>query len=190
MASLDEIGQTAAALKEEGARFALTHCTSAYPPRYDQINLRVIPRLREQFDVLVGHSDHTPDLWTALGAVCLGARVIEKHFTLDRGLKGPDYHVSLEPDEFRTMVDAIRKMEAALGDKKTVYPEEQTVRDWAHHSVVACKDIPAGTTLGPETITVKRPGSGIPARHLENLYGRVAAAEIRRDTILQWEHVR
>ncbi len=186
MATLDEIEQTVSALKEEGTQFILTNCTSAYPPRYDQVNLRLIPYLSEKFDVLVGHSDHTPDLWTALGAVAVGAPLIEKHFTLDRALKGPDYHISLEPAELKMMVDGIRKLEAALGSKKNVYPEEQVVRDWAHHSVVSLCPIQAGNRILPEMIGVKRPGRGIPARYLENVYGRVVTRDIPANTILQW----
>jgi N-acetylneuraminate synthase len=189
MATLEEVEETVAVLKAERAPLVLMHCTSAYPPRYEQINLRVIPRLRERFGVLVGHSDHTPEAWTALGAVAMGAVVVEKHFTLDRALKGPDFHISLEPSEFRTMVEGIRKLEAALGDEKRVYPEEAVVRDWAHHSVVSLCDIPKGAVITPAMIGVKRPGRGIPAKHLEACYGRTAARAIPRDSLLRWEDV-
>ncbi len=189
MATIDEIGETVAALKEEKAIFMLTHCTSAYPPRYDQINLRFIPRLKEMFGVFVGHSDHTPDMLTALGAVAMGARVIEKHFTIARALKGPDAHVSLEPREFRAMVDAIRNLETALGSEKMVHPEEETVRHWAHHSVVSVKDIPAGAVITAEMVGVKRPGSGIPAKHLEEFYGRITKRDIPVNSLLKWEDV-
>ncbi len=189
MATLDEIEMTVEALRQEGAEFALTHCTSAYPPRYEEVNLGFIPVLRERFDVLVGHSDHTAEIWTALGAVAKGARLIEKHFTLDRGRRGPDYHVSLEPPEFASMVDAIRKLEAALGDDKQVYPDEQTVRDWAHHSVVSLRAIAPGTVLTAELIGVKRPGRGVPARYLDAFLGRTAVRDIPADALLSWEDV-
>lgn len=189
MSTLEEIREAVSALKDEGANFVLMHCTSAYPPRYDQINLGFIPILKEKFGVMVGHSDHTPDMWTALGAVVMGAKVIEKHFTLDRALKGPDHHISLEPDEFKMMVEGIRKLEAALGSEKKIYPEEQVVRDWAHHSVVSLCAIPAGTRILPEMVGVKRPGRGIPARYLKRLYGRVVTRDIPRDSILQWADV-
>jgi sialic acid synthase SpsE len=187
MATLDEIDETVSVLKAEGAQFMLMHCTSAYPPRYEQINLRVIPFLKERYGVLVGHSDHTPDIWTALGAAVLGANVIEKHFTLDRRLKGPDHHVSLEPEQFRTMVDAIRKLEASLGSEKKVHPEEEVVRSWAHHSVVSLSDIEAGTVMRAQILGVKRPGSGIPTRYLPQLYGRVAKRNIPANTLLKWD---
>lgn len=189
MATIEEIGETVSVLKAEGVKFVLMHCTSAYPSRYDQINLRFIPRLKEMFGVLVGHSDHTPDIWTALGAVAVGAKVIEKHFTFDRALSGPDYHVSLEPQEFRTMVEAIRKLEAALGSEKMVHPEEEPVRKWAHHSVVSLCDIPAGSIITAEIVGVKRPGWGVPAKHLEEFYGRVAKRDIPVNSLLRWEDV-
>ncbi|MDA2918673.1 N-acetylneuraminate synthase family protein [Desulfobacterota bacterium AH_259_B03_O07] len=187
MATIEEIEETVSVLKEEGARFVLMHCTSAYPPRYDQINLRFISRLKEKFGVIVGYSDHTPDMWTALGAVVIGAKVIEKHFTLDRALKGPDYQVSLEPHEFRTMVEAIQKLEDALGSEKKIHPEEQPVREWAHHSVVSLCKIPAGSVINPKMVGVKRPGWGVPAKHLEEFHGRVAKKDIPANSLLRWE---
>ena len=187
MATVEEIRETVAALREEGARFVLMNCTSAYPPRYDQLHLRFIPRMREAFGVPVGHSDHTPEWTSAIAAVAVGAVAIEKHFTLDRERGGPDRHVSLEPAELRAMVDAIRNVESALGDEKEVYPEEQVVRDWAHHSVVAVRRIPAGTTITANHVAVKRPGRGIPAKHLEDVIGKVAARDVAADTALRWE---
>ena len=187
MATVEEIEDTVSALKEEEASFVLMNCTSAYPPRYDDINLGFIPRMREMFGVMVGHSDHTPEMWTALGAVALGANVVEKHFTLDRGLKGPDYHVSLEPPDFRTMVEAIRKLEAALGSEKKVHPDEVPVREWAHHSVVSLCDIARGSTISRQMLGIKRPGRGIPAKQLDQLYGCVAKRDIPANSLLQWE---
>lgn len=189
MATVEEIGATVAALRAGGATFMLMHCTSAYPPRYETINLRFIPRLREIAGTLVGHSDHTPDIWTALGAVAMGARVIEKHFTLSRALKGPDHPVSLEPPEFARMVEAIRKLEAALGEDKQVHPEEAAVRAWAHHSVVTVRPIRKGATITAAMLGVKRPGWGIPAAELETLPGATARRDLPADTILQWDDV-
>jgi sialic acid synthase SpsE len=187
MATVDEILETVAALREEGATFALTHCTSAYPPRYDQLNLNFIPRLRELTGVPVGYSDHTPEGVSALGAVALGAVVVEKHLTLSKRLRGPDWHVSLEPDELRVLVESIRKLEQALGDEKRVYAEEQVVRDWAHHSVATVRPVPAGSAIADADVAVKRPGSGIPAKHLEEVVGRVAARDLDADQVLRWE---
>lgn len=189
MATLEEIRETVQALKEEGAEFVLMNCTSAYPPRYEEVNLGFIRRMKDLFDVLVGHSDHTSDIWAPLGAVVIGAKVIEKHLTPDRSLKGPDHFISLEPNEFRTMVEAIRKLEAALGSEKKVHASEEEVRRWAHHSVVSLCEIPAGAVITPEMVGVKRPGWGIPAKHLEQFYGRVYKRYIPANSLLRWEDI-
>lgn len=189
MATPDEIQEAVQALKEEDAEFMLMNCTSAYPPSYEEVNLGFIPRMREMYNLFVGHSDHTAEIWTPLGAVALGAKVIEKHFTPGHSLKGPDHHISLEPNEFRTMVVAIRKLEAALGAEKRVHPEEELVRQWAHHSVVSLCDILGGSVITPQMVGVKRPGSGIPAKHLEKFYGLVARRDIPANSLLQWEDV-
>jgi sialic acid synthase SpsE len=190
MATEAEIDETVEALRQEGARFMLMNCTSAYPPRYDQLHLGYMRVLRNRYGVLVGHSDHTPEATSAIAAAALGAVAIEKHFTLDRATGGPDKHVSLEPAEFRAMVDAIRNVEQALGDEKRVTEDEAVVRAWAHHSVVAVRDVAEGATLAAEDVAVKRPGSGIPAKHVEEVVGRVAARPIAADTPLQWADLR
>ena len=189
MSTLDEIRATVNYMKSLQADFMLTNCTSIYPSPYKAINLKLIPKYREEFDVLIGHSDHTPDMWTALGAISLGACVIEKHFTLNRALKGPDYLVSLEPYEFEEMVKAISKIYLALGDEKILHEQEIKVKDWAHHSVVAVKDIKKGDVLTKEMISVKRPGSGIPAKNLEKLYGMTANIDLKINSILQWSDI-
>ena len=189
MSTLEEVGRTVAALKEVGAVFALMNCTSAYPPRYEEVSLGLIRRLVEMFDVPVGHSDHTAEIWVPIGAVVAGARIIEKHFTADRSLMGPDHLVSLEPAEFRTMVDAIRKLERALDAEKKIHPGEEEVRRWAHHSVVSLCAIAAGTALTSELVGVKRPGWGVPARHLPEFVGRIASRDIPANTLLAWEDI-
>ena len=189
MSTVDEIRETVNYMKSLKAEFMLTNCTSIYPSPYKAINLNLIPKYREEFDVLIGHSDHTPDIWTALGATSLGACVIEKHFTLNRALKGPDYLVSLEPKEFEEMVKAIGKIYLALGDEKILHEQEIQVKDWAHHSVVAVKDIKKGEIINKEMISVKRPGSGIPAKNLEKLYGMKACVDLKINSILQWSDI-
>ncbi len=189
MSSFKEVAETVTFMKRHNADFMLTNCTSIYPPPYEAINLKLIPRFIEEFEVFVGHSDHTPDIWTSLGAIALGAKVIEKHFTLSRSLKGPDYAVSIEPKEFKQMVGAIKKIDLALGSEKKVYQDEIPVRSWAHHSVVTTMDVPRGKKLSNEMLNVKRPGSGIPAKYLEDLYSYKALRAIKKNTILQWEDV-
>ena len=189
MCTVEEIEETVNCLKDHNATFMIMNCTSIYPAPYEAINLNLIPEYTSKFDLLVGHSDHTPDIWTSLGAVAVGARVIEKHFTLNRALKGPDYEVSLEPDEFGQMVDAIGKIHAALGAEKQIHDDELMVRHWAHHSVVAIADIPEGTVLQRDMIFVKRPGRGIPAKYLNDLLKYKTTRALKKDSILQWDDV-
>jgi sialic acid synthase SpsE len=195
MSTLEEIEETVRVYKEEGAKenLVLTNCTSEYPPNdYSHANLGLIPLLQDRFDVWVGQSDHTMDNYTAFAAVALGAKVIEKHFTLSRDQKGPDHFISLEPHMLKELVEGIRKIEVGLGREKKITPEEQVVRDWAFHSVVAARDIKAGETISLDNVMPKRPGSGIPAKYLdplhsEGLMGKRAARDLPRDSILQWE---
>jgi sialic acid synthase SpsE len=189
MCSYEEVEETVNFMKAKKAQFMITHCTSIYPPPYNTINLSLIPEYKRKFNVLVGHSDHTPDIWTALGAVALGAKVIEKHFTLNKAMKGPDFEVSLEPQAFMQMVDGIKKISAALGAKKQIHEDEKNVRDWAHHSVVTLVDIPENTPLQPEMLSVKRPGRGIPAKHLDDLLKYKTTKVLLKNTTLQWDDV-
>jgi len=193
MSTMEEITDTVTVLKAEGADFMLTHCLSEYPPQYEHMNLGLIREYKGKFGVLIGSSDHSTEIYSALAAVVLGAKVIEKHFTL-RDLHGPDDTVSLDPAELKEMVAAIRKIEKSLGSTKTISEQEQVVRDWAHHSVVAVHDIKAGGSFSLENLAPKRPGTGIPARYLDPLYaekllGEKAAKDLPKNTILQWEDV-
>jgi N-acetylneuraminate synthase len=190
MSTMEEIVQTVAVLKAEGAQFMLLNCTSEYPPQYPHVNLGLLPILRRRFGVLVGHSDHSPENYTAFAAVALGAAAIEKHFTLSRKRRGPDWLVSIEPGELKALVDGVRKIGAALGSEKRLYPDERIVRRWAHHSVVSLRDIARGSAITPEAIGVKRPGWGIPAKHLEALYGRVAKRDIPKNALVRWNDVK
>jgi len=190
MCTLDEIDETVAALREEKAVFALTNCTSEYPAKYEHINLPLITTMRERYGVVIGHSDHTVDSYTAFGAVSLGAKIIEKHFTLSKQLPGPDHFISLVPQELADLVSGIRKIEKAMVSRaKAVSPDEQKVRDWAYHSVVAAADIQAGAKLTTESLTVKRPGSGIPAKKLADVIGKTSRRALKKDAILKWEDV-
>jgi len=189
MATLDEVDRTVAALKETGTPFGITHCTSEYPPVYEDINLGLIPVYKERYGIVVGHSDHTPSIYTALGAVAYGASVVEKHFTLDRSQPGADHAVSLEPDELAQLVEGIRAVQAAGGTRKEVFDRERPIRDWAHHSVVTLRPVAAGETLGEDDVWVKRPGTGIPAAELYSVLGRRAARDLAADVLLTWEDV-
>jgi len=191
MCTLQEIDEAIMVFNEEKANFMLMNCTSEYPAKYDHLRLNFIKLLEEKYDILVGQSDHTREIYSAIAAVTLGAVVIEKHFSLP-DLKGPDDVVSLHPSEFKMMVDGIHKIEKALSNKKEVTIEEQIVRDWAHHSVVAAKNIYRGEKINVQNVKVARPGSGIPGKFVDPLFsqllfGKKAAKDLLENTILQWE---
>jgi N-acetylneuraminate synthase len=189
MTTLDEVDRTVEVMRETGVPFAITHCTSEYPPVYEDINLDLIPYYRERYGIVVGHSDHTPDITTAVAAVALGAQIVEKHFTLDRDQEGPDHKVSIEPAELRELVRQIRIVERSLGDRKTVFAREQEIREWAHHSVVTIAPVEAGEEFDEANTWVKRPGTGIPAAELDTVLGRRAARDLPADALVAWDDV-
>jgi sialic acid synthase SpsE len=192
MALLDEIRETVDVVKSIGTPFALTHCVSAYPCPYNRVNLHNIPRYRELFDVPVGLSDHSLGIYTSLGAVALGACIIEKHYTLDKLQSGPDHAVSLEPYELGELVKGSRAVFEARGAVREIFPEELPIIAWARESVVSIVDIPAGTTITRDMVWVKRPSPGegaIPAKELDNVIGRTARTTIARDRQILWQEL-
>lgn len=193
MATLGEIEEALTTARGAGAQHvALLQCTSLYPAPPHLINLRAMHTMREAFRVPVGLSDHTTGLATPIAAASLGAALIEKHVTVDRALPGPDHSFSLEPAELHQMVAGIREAEAALGDGRKSGPSEEERADLytvARRSLVAARDLPAGTVLEREMLTTKRPGLGIPPRELETVLGRTLKVELSEDAILQWEMI-
>ena len=186
MAEWHEIDETMAAIRPINERIALMNCTSEYPAKHEDVNLGVIQQLRNRYDVVVGHSDHTPDIYTCFAAVALGAKLIEKHIILDRRQPGPDQSVSIEPFELYELVKGIRRIEVALGDKKTVHDQEKPIRTWARRSVVSLQDIPRGASITPEMVWTKRPGTGIPAKYLDEVIGKIAKVDIPKDHLIDW----
>ena len=187
MANLREVEQAVQTIRRAGnSRIILLHCVSAYPADPATVNLRAMATLSRRFGVPVGFSDHTRGIEVAVGAAALGACVIEKHFTLDRRMPGPDHRASLEPRELAAMVYAIRTVQSALGDgvKRPAAVERDTARV-ARRSLVAARDIRAGETLDRGAIVVKRPGTGLPASALDSLVGRRARMDIPGGTLLE-----
>lgn len=192
MSEVSEVSETVAALKDAGAQFALTHCVSAYPCPYDRVNLGVIPRYRDMFQVPIGLSDHSVGIYTSLGAVALGACIIEKHFTLDRTAPGPDHKSSIEPLELGELAKGCRAVWQASGDKREIFPEERQIVAWARESVVSVKPIAAGTRITADMVTVKRPSPGegaIAAKHLDEIIGKMTKTAIAADRQLLWSEV-
>ncbi|MDB0049843.1 N-acetylneuraminate synthase family protein [Pseudomonadales bacterium] len=187
MCTFDEIEDTYSSLIDAGAQLALTNCVSEYPPVYEDINLHVINRMQEKFgSAVIGHSDHTPSLYTCFGAVMLGAKIVEKHVIINKLTPGPDQAVSIDFNELRQLVDGIRILEAASGDIKEIHERESDIRAWAFRSIVSCCTITKGTTITEDMIWSKRPGTGIPAKLMGEIIGRVAAKDISENVLLDW----
>jgi N,N'-diacetyllegionaminate synthase len=186
MSGLEEIEAAVAILREAGSEFALLQCTSSYPCPPEQVNLRAMRTLAERFQCPVGLSDHTPDIYTAVAAVPLGAVCVEKHFTLSRRLYGPDHHASLEPEGLRRLVEGVRQVERALGSgEKRRDPIHDAVRRTFEKSLVTAVEIRAGSVIEGSMLTAKRPGSGIPALRLHEVVGRRAARTLEADRLIE-----
>lgn len=190
MATLDEIGEAVAAFRSAGGtQLALLKCTSAYPAPPSEMNLRTIPDLAARFGVPVGLSDHTLGIAVPVAAVALGACVVEKHLTLDRSVPGPDATFSLEPAEFRAMVEAVRVAEAALGEVRYEVTEKEARSRVFRRSLFVTRDITAGEPFTPDNVRSVRPGHGLPPKHLSNVLGRVAARDLAAGTPLTWDAI-
>ena len=191
MATLDEIEEAVAAARRAGAGgVVLLKCTSAYPAPPDEVNLRTIPDLTRVFGVPVGLSDHSLCDSVAVAAVALGACVVEKHFTLSRKDPGPDSAFSLEPREFRAMVEAVRTAEKALGAVRYGPGPQEEKSLLFRRSLFAVEDVAAGEELTPRNVRSVRPGHGLHPRHASEIIGRRASRDIARGTPLGWDLIR
>ena len=186
MSTLGEIEEALDVIRSEGVEdIILLHCVSNYPARIEDVNLRALGTLKQAFKLPVGFSDHTLGITAPIAAVALGACVIEKHFTLDRNLPGPDHKASLEPDELKEMVKDIREVEKALGNGiKKPTKEEEKIKKVARRSIVAKVDISKGAIITEEMLDVKRPGTGIEPKYLKFIIGRKAKEDIKKDIII------
>ncbi|NOT22155.1 MAG: N-acetylneuraminate synthase [Nitrospiraceae bacterium] len=189
MATLAEIEAALAVLEQAGVsrdRVTVLHCHTEYPTAMVDVNLRAMRTISETFHVAVGYSDHTLGIEVPIAAVALGATVIEKHFTLDRTLPGPDHKASLEPHELKAMVAAIRNIEQALGDGiKRVSPSEVKNKAMARKSLVAACDIRTGEIFSDANLTVKRPGTGLSPMRWDDVVGRKAPHDFAPDELIE-----
>ena len=183
MSMISEIEDALTILEDGGAGpITLLHCNTEYPTPIEDANLLAMQDLREQFGLPVGYSDHTAGIEADIAAAALGAVVIEKHFTLDKALPGPDHKASLSPEELTTMVAAVRKTELALGDgRKHVTESEAKNKPIARKSILAKRDIKKGETFTPENLTVKRPGDGISPMRWYDVLGKTAKRDFAED---------
>ena len=193
MATYGEVEDALGAARRAGAEeVALLRCASLYPAPPHVMNLNAMATMRQAFGVPVGLSDHTEGIHVSIAAAALGMEIIEKHFTLDRTLPGPDHPFAIEPDELRAMVGGIRDAEAALGHGRLEGPSDEEAGEMyrlARRSIIAATDIPAGTVITREHLTVKRPGFGIAPKHIDVVVGRTARVDIEFDDIITWEMV-
>lgn len=190
IATLSDIEEAIQACKRMGnEQIILLKCVSAYPTPFEEANLRTIPNLRETFHVPVGLSDHTTGISVPIAAVSLGAVMIEKHFILDRGIGGPDSAFSLEPSEFKSMVQAIREVEKALGEITYEMTERQIKSREFSRSLFAVKDIKAGEIFTEENIRSIRPGYGLHPKYLKEILGRRSRKDIEKGTPLSWNMI-
>jgi len=190
MAELSEIKDALDVLVDAGSRMediTVLHCNTEYPTPFEDVNLRAMLTIRSAFPgISVGYSDHTLGIEAPIAAVAIGATVIEKHFTLDRNLPGPDHRASLEPDELAAMISAIRNIEKALGTGiKKPSPSESRNIPVARKSIVAAAPIKKGETFTEMNITVKRPGTGITPMRWDEIIGRKAAKPYRKDELIE-----
>ena len=188
MSNMDEIEAAINVLEESGthrSKITVLHCTTAYPVPMSDVNLRAMQSIQKKLNVAVGYSDHTLGIEIPIAAVALGATIIEKHFTTDRSLPGPDHKASLEPGELMAMIDGIRNIEKALGDGvKRLMPSEITNLPIARKSIVAGLPIKAGALFTEHNLTAKRPGTGISPMQWGKLMGRTASRDYLGDELI------
>ena len=189
MATLGDIDAVINVLEKAGTprtKITALHCTTEYPTPMAEVNLRAMQSIHSAFGVAVGYSDHTQGIEVAIAAVAMGATVIEKHFTLDRNLPGPDHQASLEPVELKAMVAAIRNIEVALGDGiKRITPSEARNKHSARKSLVASCAIASGEAFSRDNITTKRPGTGISPMRWDDVMGRIAPRDFAADELIE-----
>ncbi len=190
MCDLQDVRAAVDALYKNGLskdKLTLLHCNTEYPTPFEDVNLKAMDALRKEFGVEVGYSDHSKGIEVPIAAVALGATVIEKHFTLDRNMEGPDHKASLEPDELKAMVSAIRNIEKAVDGDGTKHVSESERKNItiARKSIVAACDIKKGEVFTEENLTVKRPGNGISPMRWEEVIGKTAVRDFNEDELIE-----
>lgn len=187
MSSLGEVRNAVCVLRENGSMdITVLHCNTEYPSPYGDVNLQAMQTIKDELGVSVGYSDHTTGIEIPIAAVALGATVIEKHFTLNKNMEGPDHKASLEPDELRKMIRAIRNIELSLGDgRKIPSASEKKNMTIVRKSIVAKRDITQGEVLTEENITTKRPGSGLSPMRWREVIGTKAIRDFKEDDMIE-----
>lgn len=189
----DEIDEAVSVVEATGYKhnLILLHCHFNYPTKLENVNMKVMTALRKRYNVSVGFSDHTQGIIASMVAASLGARVIEKHLTLNKNLPGPDHKASVEPDEFKNMVKGIRDVEKILGSPSRVLSEQELSNMASRRSVILLTDVKKGEVINEKVLGMKRPGTGIwpTYKNLSQLIGKKAKTRLKKDTIIEWEMV-
>lgn len=189
MATLDEIRETYDFIRNKD-NLIMLHCITGYPTEFSEANLNFIKTLQDEFDVPIGFSDHSPGIELPIAAVALGACVVEKHFTLDKTLEGPDHKASLNPKEFKAMVDAIRNVEIAMGDGVRRFSEnELEIKKVARKSIILNENISKGTVIKRSILAIKRPGTGIAPKYIDKVIGKKVNKDLKVNSVLKWEYL-
>jgi len=191
MADFGEIHDALRAIRKQGNDdIVLLHCNSLYPAPVKIVNLNSIQTMKKEFEIPIGFSDHTMGIHIPVAAVAKGALIIEKHFTLDRKMKGPDHSFAVQPDELKLMVQNIRETEKAMGTgEKKVSEQEKEMYEKGRRSLIAAMKIPKGTKITREMIIIKRPGYGIKPKNLDRVIGKTAKRDISEDQWITWKDI-
>ena len=190
MSTIAEIDNAVSILRKylDDSQISLLHCTTEYPAPFEEVNLNVIQTLKQTFGLNVGYSDHTKGIEASIAAVSLGAKIIEKHFTLDNKMIGPDHKASIEPNELKVMISSIRNIEIALGDgiKKVTKSESNNIKV-ARKSVHILNNLKKGTVLSQNHLIMKRPGDGITGFEIKYILGRKIISDLKKDHKVSWK---
>lgn len=191
MANLKEVKEAVDIVRNSGCKkIILFHCVSSYPAKFEECNLSVIPYMIKKFNLLIGFSDHTPGVEASICAATLGAKVIEKHFTLSKGIEGPDHKCSLDKDEFKLLISSIRNTERAIGKPiKKIQKSEIDISKVVRKSMVAKINIKKETVIKKEHLAIKRPATGIKPKYINKIIGKKAKRDIFADEIIKWEDI-
>jgi len=188
MSTFEEIDRTYNFILSKKIPLVLMNCISEYPPLYEDLNLLVIKEMIKRYPkALIGHSDHTSELYSSLAAITLGAKILEKHVILDKKMKGPDQKVSIDFQELKKLVDGAKKINLSLGKEKKVHQKEKQIRKWAFRSLVSIKKIPKNKIIDQEDIWCKRPGTGIPSYLMNDVIGLRTLKEIENNQLIDWK---
>lgn len=192
MGNLGEVEMAVEAVKAcENDKIILLHCTSNYPTAYEDVNLNAMITMKNAFKLTVGYSDHTLGIEIPIAAVAMGAKVIEKHFTLDKNMEGPDHRASLNPQELKIMVKSIRNIEKAFGDGiKRCSVNEENTKMVTRKSIVAARDIKDGESISYNNIAFKRPENGLSPAYVKNIIGKKAIYPIKKDEIITFQNIK